>query len=340
MITRREPGPTDVVIDIAYTGICHSDIQYAQNKSGNVIFPLIPGHEIAGRVAQIGGKVERFRPGDRVGVGCMVDSCRDCESCRLGLEQYCSGKRVLTYNAIGYDGEVTYGGYSERIVVDERFVLRIPDTLPLERAAPLLCAGITMYSPMRHHKIGPGKRVGVLGMGGLGHVGVQIARALGASVVVFELDPAKEADSRRLGVDDFCLSSDDVALQRYRSWLDLIISTVPANIDMETFLNLLRLDGTFVMTGVPPQPPTIPIVALLNNRRSVSGTRSGGLPETQEMLDFCARHDIGAEVEIIGADDIDRAYERVEAGDVRYRFVIDINTMKNEDAGTEDGATP
>jgi uncharacterized zinc-type alcohol dehydrogenase-like protein len=327
-VERRELGPRDVLIDIAYAGICHSDIDHARSTRGHTTYPLVPGHEIAGIVSGVGDAVQRFRIGDRVGVGNMVDACRTCASCREGLEPYCTGGRVLTYNSTGRDGRPTYGGYSEKIVVVDAFVLRIPDGLALQNAAPLLCAGITLYSPLRHWRAGPGKRVAILGFGGLGHVGVQISKALGAHTTVLELSNAKRDDALRLGADDYRITNDPQAFDDLGSSLDLIISTVPANVDVDALLGLLDRDGTFVNLGVPDRPLSVSAMSLLRNRRSVAGTLSGGLPETQEMIDFCAAHGIGAEVEVIDADHIDHAYERLLRGDVRYRFVIDIRTMK------------
>jgi uncharacterized zinc-type alcohol dehydrogenase-like protein len=323
-IALRDPGPRDVLIDIAYAGICHSDVEHARSLRGATRYPLVPGHEIAGIVAAVGPAVTRFRAGDRVGVGNMVDACGTCAQCCAGLEQYCPD-RVLTYGAIGRDGRVTQGGYSEKMVVDERFVLRIPDSIPLPNAAPLFCAGITMYAPLRHWQAGPGKRVGIIGLGGLGHVGVQIARALGAHTTVFELSETKRADALRLGADAFRLAGD---LEGLAGTLDLVISTVPAAVDLEAWLALLARDGTLVWLSIPAEPLRLPPASLLANRRSIAGSRSGGLRETQEMIDFCAAHGIRAEVEVIEADRIDEAHERLLAGDVRYRFVIDTATLE------------
>jgi len=328
-IERREPGPRDVLIDIAYAGICHSDIDHAHSTRGKTMYPLVPGHEIAGIVSAVGSEVTRFQVGHKAGVGNMVDSCRACQNCRAGLEQYCSGKRVLTYNSIDRDGTPTHGGYSQKIVVDEHFVVRLPDRMALQNAAPLFCAGITLYSPLKHWHAGPGKRVAIMGFGGLGHVGVQISHALGAHTTVLELSPAKRDDALRLGADDYRITTDAATFSDLANSLDLIISTVPANVDLDAYLGLLAKDGTFVNLGVPDKPLSVSAMSLLRNRRSIAGTLSGGLPETQEMIDFCAQHGIGAEVEVIGADDIDRAYRRLIAGDVRYRFVIDIATMAN-----------
>jgi uncharacterized zinc-type alcohol dehydrogenase-like protein len=325
-IERRDPGPHDVLIDIAFAGICHSDIDHARSTRGKSFYPLVPGHEIAGIVAAVGSKVSRFTTGDRAGVGNMVDSCRQCSSCMAGQEQYCP-KRVLTYNAMGRDGQRTQGGYSSKIVVDERFVIRIPSSIPLENAALLFCAGITLYSPLRHWKAGPGKRVSIIGFGGLGHVGVQIAKAMGANTTVLELSEAKRDDAFRLGADDFRLVDDPKLMNDLANSFDLVISTVPANIDLDTYLALLAVDGTFVNLSIPQNPLSVAAAVLLANRRSLAGSRSGGLPETQEMIDFCAAHGIQAEVEIIDADHIDDAFERLLAGDVRYRFVVDAKTL-------------
>ncbi|HSW21116.1 MAG TPA: NAD(P)-dependent alcohol dehydrogenase [Ramlibacter sp.] len=326
-IARRDPGPRDVVIAIAYAGICHSDVEHARSTRGKSIYPLVPGHEMAGIVTATGSDVTRFRVGDRVGVGNMVDACGICENCRAGLEQYCSGGRTLAYNAIGRDGQPTHGGYSQAVVVDEAFVVRIPEAIPLKNAAPLLCAGITMYSPLRNWNAGPGKRVGILGFGGLGHVGVQMARAMGAHTTVLDLSPAKREDALRLGADAFHLSTLAETFAALASSLDLILCTVSANLDLDAWLGLLRRDGTFVNLAVTDKPLSVSAVSLLTNRRSIAGTRSGGLAQTQEMLDFCAGHGIGAEVEVIAADGIDDAYRRLLAGDVRFRFVIDNRTL-------------
>ena len=326
-IMRRDPGPNDVLIDIAYAGICHSDIEHARSMRGRTMYPLVPGHEIAGIVSAVGSKVTKFVVGDRVGVGNMVDSCRECRACLAGLEQYCSGGRVVTYNAIGRDGQPTQGGYSQKIVVDEAFAVRIPEGIPLQNAAPLFCAGITMYSPMRHWKAGPGKQVAIIGFGGLGHVGVQISRAFGAYTTVFDLSAVKRDDALRLGADEYRVSTDARIFVDLANNFDLIVSTVPTTIDLDAWFGLLAKDGTFVTLSIPEEKLTISPVSLLNNRRSLAGTRSGGLRETQEMIDFCAAHSIGAEVEVIDADRIDVAYERLLAGDVRYRFVLDIETM-------------
>ncbi len=326
-IERRDPRPADVVIEIKYSGICHSDIHQARQEWGRAIFPMVPGHEIAGLVTEVGSAVTKYQVGDRVGVGCMVDSCRECENCLAGQEQYCLGGNVMTYNGIGKDGEPTLGGYSQSIVVDERFVCKIPDAIPLEAAAPLLCAGITLYSPLKHWKAGPGKRVAIVGMGGLGHMGVQIAAAMGAEVVVLSQTTAKEADGRRFGASDYYATSDPETFKTLRGQFDLIVNTVAANLPVDKYLSLLRLDGAMVNVGIPTEPDTYRTFSLSLMRRTLSGSNIGGMPETQEMLDFCGVHGIGAQIELIGVDDVDEAYERVINSDVRYRFVIDTSTF-------------
>jgi len=328
-IKRRDLGPRDVLIDIAYAGICHSDISHARSKWGHTMYPLVPGHEIAGTVSAVGVAATKFAAGDRAGVGCMVDSCRECGNCRAGQEHHCRGGRILTYNSVGRDGRPTQGGYSEKIVVDEAFAVRIPASLPLPNAAPLLCAGITMYSPLRRWHAGPGKRVAILGFGGLGHVGVQIANALGAHTTVLDLSLDKRHDGLRLGADDYRAATEAGTFSDLAGSLDLIVNTVPVSIDLDGYLGLLALDGTLVNVGVADKPLSIAPFSLIVNGRSVAGSRIGGIAETQEMLDFCGEHGIGAEVEVIDADRIDEAYERVVAGDVRFRFVIDNSTMAN-----------
>lgn len=330
-IERRDPGPHDVVIDIAYAGICHSDLDHAYSTRGKTTYPLVPGHEIAGVVSAVGAEVTKFAMGERAGVGNMVDACRNCASCREGFEQYCSGRRVLTYGSIDRDGRLTQGGYSEKIVVDEAFVFKIPAAIALQNAAPLFCAGITMYSPLRHWLAGLRKRVGIVGFGGLGHVGVQICRALGAHATVFDLSAAKRDDALSMGAADYRVSTDPASFSDLQESFDLIISTVPTLIDIDAYLGLLGRDGTFVNLGVPGEPLRVQPYSLLRNRRSIAGTLSGGLRETQEMIEFCAAHGVAAQVEVIDADRIDEAYARLQRGDVRYRFVIDIGTMgRNE----------
>ena len=327
LVHRRDVGAHDVLIDIAYCGVCHSDIHHARNDFGKSIFPLVPGHEIVGTVAAAGPEVTRFGVGDTVGVGCMVDSCRRCSACRAGLEQYCHEGDVKTSNGRDYAGIPTDGGYSEKIVVDEAFVVRIPAGMALERTAPLLCAGATLYSALRHWEAGPGRRVGMIGFGGLGHIGTQISRALGAHTTVFDLSLANRDDGLRLGADEYVLSTDPAVLKERASSLDLIVSTVPVTLDLDAYLSMLDVDGTLVLIGIPREPLSVGAFSLLFNRRSIAGQLISGMPETQEMIDFCGEHGIGAEVEVIGAEGIDEAYRRLLASDVRYRFVIDVATM-------------
>jgi uncharacterized zinc-type alcohol dehydrogenase-like protein len=325
---RREPGPYDVQIDIRFCGICHSDIHQARGEWGQSTFPMVPGHEIAGVVTKVGAKVTRFKEGDQAGVGCLVDSCRECKDCKAGLEQYCV-KPVWTYNGTEKDGKTaTQGGYSTRVVVDENYVLHIPANIPLDRAAPLLCAGITLYSPLRHWKTGPGSRVGVIGLGGLGHMGVKIARALGADVTVLSHSKKKEEDAKRLGAQRFLVTSDPKTLERNAGQFDLLLNTAPVELDWERFLNLLDRDGTMVLLGVPDAVPRMQPTTLIMRRRSLAGSVIGGLTETQEMLDFCGKHGLGADVEVIPIQKVNEAYERTIQGDVKFRFVIDIESLK------------
>ncbi|MCQ4044937.1 NAD(P)-dependent alcohol dehydrogenase [Streptantibioticus rubrisoli] len=329
-IPRRAVGEHDVLIEIKYAGICHSDIHQARDEWGGATFPMVPGHEIAGIVAEVGSGVTKYAVGDRVGVGCMVDSCRECDNCRAGQEQYCTGGGMIgTYNATGRDGEPTYGGYSTHIVVDEAYVLRIPEGVALDAAAPLLCAGITVYSPLRHWNAGPGKKVAVVGMGGLGHMAVKIAHALGAEVTVLSQSLRKKDDGLKLGADHFHATSDPATFQELAGSFDLIVNTVSANLDVDAFLGLLKLDGAMVNVGAPENPSSFNVFSLLTARRTLAGSMIGGIRETQEMLDFCAEHGLGAEIELIGADQINEAYERVLASDVRYRFVIDIASLRD-----------
>ncbi|HUI02826.1 MAG TPA: NAD(P)-dependent alcohol dehydrogenase [Acidimicrobiales bacterium] len=326
-IDRREPGPKDVLIEITYCGICHSDIHTVRGEWGTVPYPLAPGHEIAGVVAEVGPEVTRHRVGDRVGVGCMVDSCRRCGPCRQGEEQYCLTGNTATYGSIGEDGRVTQGGYSTHIVVTEDFVLQIPDGLELDIAAPLLCAGITTYSPLRHWGAAPGRQVAVVGLGGLGHMAVQLAHAMGAEVSVLSQSLKKQDDGVRLGADHYYATADPESFTELAGRFDLIVNTVSAGLDVDDYLSLLALDGTMVFVGAPPEPLSLGVFSLLRGRRSFSGSMIGGIRETQEMLDFCAAHGIGAEVEVISGDQVNEAYERVLASDVRYRFVIDTATL-------------
>jgi alcohol dehydrogenase (NADP+) len=326
-IERREVGEFDVLIDIKYSGICHSDIHQAREGWGEAIFPMVPGHEIAGVVEAVGSGVTRFAVGDKVGVGCMVDSCRECENCRAGLEQYCLKGNVGTYNAVGKDGEPTYGGYSQKIVVAEAFTVRIPDGISLDEAAPLLCAGITTYSPLKHWNAGPGKKVAVVGLGGLGHMGVKLAHALGAEVTVLSQSLRKKEDGLKLGADHYHATSDEATFKELAGTFDLILSTVSAPLDLDAYLSLLKTDGAFVNVGAPEEPVALNLFSVIIGRKTLAGSGIGGIQETQEMLDFCAGHGLGAEIELIRADQINEAYERVLASDVRYRFVIDASTI-------------
>ncbi|MFJ4468839.1 NAD(P)-dependent alcohol dehydrogenase [Streptomyces sp. NPDC089424] len=326
-IERREVGEFDVLIDIKYAGICHSDIHQAREGWGEAIFPMVPGHEIAGVVAEAGSGVTRFAVGDRVGVGCMVDSCRECDNCKAGLEQYCTKGAVMTYNGVGKDGQPTYGGYSQKIVVDENYVVGIPEGIGLDEAAPLLCAGITTYSPLRHWNAGPGKKVAVLGMGGLGHMAVKLAHALGAEVTVLSQSLRKREDGLKLGADHYYATADPRTFEELAGTFDLIVSTVSAPLDFGAYLALLRTDGALVNVGAPEEPVSLNLFSLLSGRKTLAGSGIGGIQETQEMLDFCAEHGLGAEIEVISADQINEAYERVLASDVRYRFVIDTATI-------------
>ena len=326
-IDRRTVRDHDVLIDIAFTGICHSDIHAAHDGWGFSTFPMVPGHEIAGVVAEVGPGVTGFAVGDRVGVGCLVDSCRECENCQRGEEQFCLRGGVGTYNSVDKDGELTYGGYSQKIIVDESFVLHIPDELELDEAAPLLCAGITTYSPLAHWNVGPGMKVAIIGMGGLGHMGVKIAHALGADVTVLSQSLRKQDDGLKFGADHYHATSDPQTFTELRGAFDLILCTVSAPLDLDTYLSLLRTDGTFVNVGLPEEPASVNHMSLIAGRKTLAGSAIGGIRETQEMLDFCAEHRIGAEIERITAAQINDAFQRVLSSDVRYRFVIDTSTI-------------
>ncbi|MFE9452032.1 NAD(P)-dependent alcohol dehydrogenase [Streptomyces sp. NPDC006739] len=326
-IERRAVREFDVLIDIKFAGICHSDIHQAREGWGEAIFPMVPGHEIAGVVSEVGPGVTRYKVGDRVGVGCLVDSCRECDNCRAGLEQHCTQGMVGTYNAIGKDGEPTYGGYSTHVVVDENFVVRIPDGLALDVAAPLLCAGITTYSPLKQWGAGPGKKVAVIGLGGLGHMGVKIAHALGAEVTVLSQSLRKKDDGLKLGADHYYATSDAKTFEELAGSFDLILSTVSAPLDFGAYLSLLRTGGALVNVGAPEEPIALNLFSLIGGNKTLAGSMIGGIAETQEMLDFCAEHRIGAEIELISASEINEAYERVTSSDVRYRFVIDTATI-------------
>ncbi|HTQ21885.1 NAD(P)-dependent alcohol dehydrogenase [Mycobacterium sp.] len=326
-IDRRDPGPHDVAIDIKFAGICHSDIHTVKAEWGVPKYPLVVGHEIAGVVTAVGSEVTKHKVGDRVGVGCLVNSCGQCSSCEAGLEQYCKRGATGTYNAVDRDGTVTQGGYSQAIVVDENFVLRIPDELPLDKAAPLLCAGITLFSPLRHWKAGPGTRLAIIGLGGLGHMGVKLGAAMGAEVSVLSQSLKKMEDGLRLGASNYYATADPDTFKKLRGSFDLILNTVSANLDLGQYLGLLDVDGTIVELGIPEHPMEVPAFGLALARRSLSGSNIGGIAETQEMLDFCAEHGVTPEIEVIKADYVNEAYERVLASDVRYRFVIDISSL-------------
>ncbi|MCE4268343.1 MULTISPECIES: NAD(P)-dependent alcohol dehydrogenase [Rhodococcus] len=326
-IERRELGPLDILIDIKFAGICHSDIHSARNEWGGTKYPVVPGHEIAGVVAAIGSEVTTHKVGDRVGVGCFVDSCGECDMCVAGEEQYCRTGVTGTYNAKGRDGERTQGGYATSIVVNEHFVLSIPDGIELDVAAPLLCAGITLYSPLRHWKTGPGTKVAIIGFGGLGHVGVKIAKAMGAEVTVLSQSLSKQDDGLRFGADHYYATKDPGTFKALRGQFDLILNTVSVNLDIDAYMSLLALNGTLVELGLPEKPIEVRAFSLAANRRSLAGSMVGGIPQTQEMLNFCAEHGIGAEIELIPASEINVAYDRVVASDVRYRFVIDTATI-------------
>ncbi len=327
-IDRRNPKPHDVQIEILFCGVCHSDLHFARNDWGMSVFPIVPGHEIVGRVTAIGSAVTRFKVGDLAGIGCMVDSCRTCDNCRQGLEQYCAEGPVFTYGGVERDGSGnTYGGYSKSILSHEDFVLHISDKLPLEGVAPLLCAGITTYSPLRHWKVGNGTRVGVLGLGGLGHMAVKLAVSMGAEVTMLSHTAAKEADAKKLGAHKFVLTTDAEQIKSVTGYFDFILDTVSAEHDYNFYLSLLRTNGTMVCVGVPPVPATIPAMNLIFGRKSFAGSLIGGIPETQEMLNYCAENNIVSDVEVIAMKDINEAYERMLKGDVRYRFVIDMATL-------------
>jgi alcohol dehydrogenase (NADP+) len=329
---RRELGDHDVAIDIRFCGVCHSDIHQSRDEWGDYleesIFPMVPGHEIAGIVTVIGGKVTKFKAGDKVGVGCFVDSCRICAQCRKGIEQYCTVHTVFTYNGRDNAGAPTYGGYSEEIVADENYVLRMPSDLPLDACAPLLCAGITLYSPLRHWHAGPGKRVAIIGLGGLGHMGVRLAHAMGAEVTVLSHSMKKQEDALRLGADHFHATSNPETFTKLEGSFDLIINTVSAQMEWNQYFGLLEVDGAFVVVGIPDKQIPISVFPLVGRRRSLAGSSIGGIQETQEMLDFCGRHKLTSDIEIVPIQKINEAYERVLKSDVRYRFVIDMASLK------------
>ncbi|KML08330.1 NAD(P)-dependent alcohol dehydrogenase [Rossellomorea marisflavi] len=326
-IKRRELDEKDVLIEIKFAGICHSDIHTAHGEWGEVSYPLVPGHEIAGIITEVGSGVSKFKVGDRAGVGCMVDSCGECVNCKAGEEQYCLEGNVPTYAGVDKYGEATQGGYSTHIVVTEDFALHIPDGIELDAAAPLLCAGITTYSPLHHWNAGPGKKVAIVGMGGLGHMAVKIANAMGAEVTVLSQTLNKEEDGLAFGAKEYYATKDPETFEKLKGRFDLIINTVSANIDIDAYFSLLTLDGTLVNVGAPGEPMSLNVMSLIGHRRSFAGSMIGGIQETQEMLNFCAEHNIAPKIELISADQIDEAYKRVLASDVKYRFVIDTSTI-------------
>lgn len=327
-IQRREVEPHDVEIEILYCGICHSDLHSLRNDWGNTIYPIVPGHEIVGRVTKTGGEVNRFKVGDLAGVGCIVDSCRECEQCREGEEQFCESGWTLVFNSPDKKrGGVTYGGFSEKIVVDENYVVHIPQKLDLPGAAPILCAGITVYSPLKHWQAGPGKNIGIIGIGGLGHMAIKIAKAMGANVTVFTTSQAKADDARRLGADYVVLSTDKQQMRECPKQ-DMILDTVSAKHDVNVYLNILKTDGSLVMVGLPSEPLEVSAFNVVHGRKSFSGSNIGGIAETQEVIDFCAEHNIKADIELIDMQDVNAALERLEKGQVKYRFVIDMASLK------------
>ena len=328
-IERRDPTPDDVQIDILFCGVCHSDLHTARNEWGGTVYPVVPGHEIIGRVGRVGSRVSRFKTGDLVGVGCMVDSCRTCASCKEGLEQYCEKGNTGTYNSPDrhISGATTHGGYSKSVTVDQAFVLRMSEKLDPAAAAPLLCAGITTWSPLRHWKVGPGQKVGVVGLGGLGHMGVKFAHALGAKVVLFTTSQSKVEDGRRLGADEVVVSTDRAQMKPHLASFDFILDCVSADHDVNAYLRLLRRDGVMCLVGAPEKPMAVAAFSLLGGRHTLAGSGIGGITETQEMLDFCAEHGITSDVEVIAIKDINTAYERMLKSDVKYRFSIDMGTL-------------
>ncbi|WP_394277522.1 NAD(P)-dependent alcohol dehydrogenase [Luteococcus sp.] len=329
-ITRREPGPTEVFFEVKYAGICHSDIHTAREEWGPVTFPLVPGHELAGIVTQVGSEVTKFKEGDKVGVGCFVDSCGQCEYCQQGTEQFCTSTDrpvVMTYASVGRDGKPTAGGYSQGITVEQDYVLRIPESIPFEKAAPLLCAGITTYSPLKRWGAGPGKKVAVVGMGGLGHLAVQIAAAMGAEVSVISQTMSKEADGKKFGAEHYYAISEEGTLEKLRGTFDLVLSTISADYDVDALLGTLKVDGALVNVGAPEKPVDLHVFSLIIGNKIFAGSNIGGIAETQEMLDFCGEHGIAPVVEVIGGEDITEAYDKVVASKVRYRYVIDTSTF-------------
>lgn len=327
-LDRRDPGPHDVQIEILYCGVCHSDIHQARNEWGNSMFPMVPGHEIVGRVTAVGSHVKSFKVGELAGVGCLVDSCQTCSQCAAGEEQYCENGSTGTYNSKDKNGEITYGGYSTQIVVDEKFTLHISEKLDLKAVAPLLCAGITTYSPLRHWKVSKGQKVAIVGLGGLGHMGVKLAAAMGAEVTVLSTSDNKEQDAKRLGATHFVNSKNEEQMKTVMGKFDFILNTVSAPNNYDRLLPLLKTDGVMVLVGAPPEPSAITGFNLIMQRKSIAGSLIGGIKETQEMLDFCAEHNIVSDVEMITMDKINEAYERILKADVKYRFVIDIASLK------------
>lgn len=329
-INRRNPTPHDVEIEILFCGVCHSDLHTARNEWHNTVYPCVPGHEIVGKIVRVGEHVTKFKAGDLAAVGCMVDSCRECDYCKEGLEQYCANGMTGTYNAPDpHLNTHTFGGYSENIVVDESFVLKVPESLDLAATAPLLCAGITTYSPLKHWNVGPGKKVGIVGIGGLGHMGVKLAKAMGAEVIVFTTSASKFDDAKRLGADDVILSKDAEQMKKYAGKLHFVLDAVSAQHDINAYLNLLRVDGSLALVGAPEHPLPVAAFSIIPFRRSFAGSMIGGIAETQEMLDFCGKHNIVADIEMINIQQINEAYERLLKGDVKYRFVIDMASLKN-----------
>jgi uncharacterized zinc-type alcohol dehydrogenase-like protein len=325
---RREPGPHDVVIEISHCGVCHTDWHFVNNDFGMSLYPMVPGHEIVGKVRRVGSEVKRFAVGDGAGVGCLVDSCRQCDACAQGLEQHCENGFTLTYSGLEQDGTtVTQGGYSTSIVVDERFALRVPETLAAERAAPLLCAGITTYSPLRRWKVGPGHKLAVVGLGGLGHMAVKFGYSFGAEVTVISTTATKEADARGLGASDFVLSTDPAQVARVANRFDFILDTLSASHDYGAYVGMLKSGGTLICLGLPAEPINVHSLNIVFSRRCIAGSLIGGLPETQEMLDYCAEHQISANVETIPIQQINEAFQRMLKNDVKYRFVIDMSSL-------------
>ncbi len=325
---RRELGSRDVALNVSYAGICHSDIHQAREEWGPSLFPMVPGHEIVGIVTEIGAAVDKFKVGDRIGIGVFIDSCRTCAPCKAGLQQYCEAGMTGTYNGYERDGKtVAFGGYSDRFVIDQDYAVTVPENLPLEGVAPLFCAGITLYSPIKHWKVGPGTKVAVMGLGGLGHMGVKFAKALGAHVTVLSHSPAKESDALAMGADAFVVTNNGDVFKKHARTFDLILNTISAEIDINRYLSLLALDGTLVVIGLPGKPYAVEVGTLLGARRSMSGSMIGGMTELQEMIDFCGKHNIVSDVEVIKADYVNTAYERTVASDVKYRFVIDAATI-------------